>query len=1156
MRVLLTLLISSSSLMGSEAPKPAQIMGLLKSNCVSCHNAEKLKGGLSLETREAALKGGENGTSLVPGKSAESPLVSSLAADADPHMPPKKQMSEKHIAMLKAWVDAGAPWDQEAFKSFGAVVTADKLGPVPDSPGAIIALSMSPDGARLAVGRGNQVVVHDLGKPERPVLATLTGQKDVVQSLAWSPDGKSLAAGGYRSVLTFDTASWKQTHAIAAPLEGRVTALAFPPDNSTLIMADGAAAARGLIHFWSLSEGKILATLEGHTDNILAMALSSDGKLLATGGADNNAKVWDVPTRKEIAKLEGHTSHIMALAFNPDGSQLATGGADKELKVWDVRSKEQLIQLGKKSAAVTGLRWSADGTKIHAINDLGEPSVFTELKSHDGVRYNAEAGKESRLTAAATPLFCLATSPDAAVLYAGSEAGTVLVWDKAGKVAPFAPAAPPAVAASARPASLSFTRDILPILSKSGCNLGSCHAKASGQAGFKLSVFAYDPKGDFRELTQDSRGRRIFPALPEESLVIRKATGTLLHEGGQRFEPDSEFARTIAEWIRQGSPYELAGQPALVRISVSPEDRRYARNESVPLAVTAHFSDGSHRDVTALSDFSSNEKGVASVSESGVVTTTAYSGEAVIITRYLGQVAIARVNVPTDKVQPASRYAALPVRNEIDRLAWSRLQQLGYLPSEACSDGEFLRRTALDATGTLPSVEETRAYLASKDPQKDAKWLDHLLSSPAWADHWTIKFADLLRPNPSRVGVKPVFLMDEWIRQSFHQNKPWDALVRELLTAQGGTHQDGRVAFFRDKREPEDAAGFVSQIFLGVRMECAKCHHHPSERWDQRDYYEMAAFFTRMKHKGQGISAPISGEPEYWWFSPGAASIPHPVTAEALAPRALASVKRVLTEDQDPRTALVDWMTSPENPFFAKAIVNRVWSHFFGKGIVDPVDDFRASNPPSNGPLLDWLEQDFIAHKFDLKHLMRTIMSSHLYRLSSLPNETNTADLRNFSRSQRRRLPAEALLDAVCSVTETKETFDSLPPNSFAREAWNVKQESQFLDAFGRPNASAECPCERDAKPSVVQALHLMNSTKLQARLVDEKGRAARLAKSGATPAQIVEELYLAAFSRFPTAEEMEIAVKVIGSDQSKSQASIEDVMWALLNSAEFVFNH
>jgi hypothetical protein len=932
--------------------------------------------------------------------------------------------------------------------------------------------------------------------------------------------------------------------------------MAFLPNNTTLLLADGAQAQRGLIHVWQLGASKPAATLEAHTDNILSLALSRDAKLLATGGADYMVKIWDVAAQKELAKLEGHTSHVLALAFNPDGTQLATGGADKELKVWDVRTKEQLVQLGDKSTPVTGLHWTADGATIYAINEQGVPKMYTELKQHDGVRYNAQAGKERKLATASAPLFSVAMSADKK-LFAGSESGNIFTWDKDGKLAPFTAASKVEPAASSIKPQLSFTRDVLPILSKAGCNLGSCHAKASGQAGFALSIFAFDPKGDFRELTQDAHGRRVFPALPEESLLLRKSTGSVLHEGGQRFEPDSEFARTIAEWIKQGSPYELPGQPALANITVTPEDKRYSKDEAAQLTVTAHYSDGSTRDVTDLADFSSNEKGIASVSESGLVKTSSYSGEAVIITRYLGHVAIARVNIPTDKTLPADRYARLPVRNQIDKFAWARHQQLGYLPSDLCTDSEFLRRAALDTTGTLPTVEEARAYVASKDPQKDAKWIDHLLESPAWADHWAVKFADLLRPNPSRVGVKPVFLMDEWIRQSFRQNKPWDAFVRELLTAQGGTHQDGRVAFFRDKREAEDAAGFVSQIFLGVRMDCAKCHHHPSERWDQRDYYEMAAFFTRMKRKGQGISAPISGEPEFWWFAPGAASIPHPVTTESLAPRALAAAPVQIPETQDPRAVLVDWMVRPDNPLFAKAIVNRIWSHFFGRGIVDPVDDFRASNPPSNGPLLDWLAQDFVAHKFDLKHLMRTIMSSHLYRVSSLPNETNVADVRNFSRSQRRRLPAETLLDAVSSVTETRESFDSLPPNSLAKETWNHKMESQFMDAFGRPNASSECPCERDAKPSVVQALHLMNSKKLQDRLVDEKGRAVRLAKSTLTPEQIVEELYLAAFSRLPAADELGIAAKAISeADKAAKQQAIEDVMWALLNSAEFVFNH
>jgi hypothetical protein len=404
--------------------------------------------------------------------------------------------------------------------------------------------------------------------------------------------------------------------------------------------------------------------------------------------------------------------------------------------------------------------------------------------------------------------------------------------------------------------------------------------------------------------------------------------------------------------------------------------------------------------------------------------------------------------------------------------------------------------------------------------------------------------------------VKPVYLLDQWIRQSFRENKPWNRFVTELLTAEGNTHKNGPVAIWRDKRDPIDAATFIGQIFLGVRLECAKCHHHPTEKWDQTDYYQMAAFFTQMKRKGQGISAPISGEPEQMWFAPGTASIEHPVTKVSLKPRPPADKEIPIAESQDPRAVLADWMTNPKNPHFAHAIVNRVWSSFMGRGVVDPVDDFRASNPPTNPALLDWLAADFVQHGYDLKHLMRTIMRSQIYRLSSLPNETNAADLKNYSRSYRRRLPAETLLDAVCAVTEVKEAFSGMPPDALAKQTWNHKLESQFMDAFGRPNASSECPCERDAKPSVVQALHLMNSNKLQEMLVSAKGRVARLAKSDAKPEQIIEELYLACFSRLPDAEEMAIARKAIDVGVQNRQAGIEDVLWSLLNSAEFVFNH
>ena len=702
---------------------------------------------------------------------------------------------------------------------------------------------------------------------------------------------------------------------------------------------------------------------------------------------------------------------------------------------------------------------------------------------------------------------------------------------------------------------LSFLNDVLPILSKAGCNLGSCHAKADGQNGFKLTIFAYDPRADYLEIVKDARGRRVFPALPEESLLLKKATLAVPHDGGLRIERDSEEFRTLASWIAQGMPYSRTNEPALTGIEVFPKERRYRREARQPLLVQARYSDGSVRDVTELAEFLSNEKTLATVDDDGVVSVGKFSGEGAVVARFLGSVAVSTVMVPSDRELPAAQFAALPVNNEIDRRVYQRLQKLGHLPSALCTDAEFLRRASLDTIGTLPTAEEATAFLADPSPDKRAKLIDRLLDQPAWADHWAVKWGDLVRGNPFRVGVKPVFLMDQWLRDSFRQHKPYDQFVRELLTAQGSTHKSGPPALFRDKRTPEDASGFVSQVFLGVRLECAKCHHHPSEKWDQKDYYQFAAFFSGTRRKGQGISAPISGEPEYIWAT-STVAMKHPVTGENLSPRAPDGPEATIPVGSDPRAVLVDWMVAPENPLFARAAVNRVWNAFFGRGIVDPVDDFRASNPPSNEPLLDWLAKDFVAHKFDLKHLMRTILRSHTYQLSSAANDTNAGDTRNFSRSYRRRLPAEVLLDAVAQVTGTRENFTGLPEGSRALQTWNHMLSSEFLDAFGRPNSSAECPCERDARPSMVQALHMMNSTKLNTKVTATDGRARLLAASKATEDEIVRDLYLSAFNRPPTAEELALAKRAFTAKDATRQSAAEDILWALLNSAEFVFNH
>lgn len=703
----------------------------------------------------------------------------------------------------------------------------------------------------------------------------------------------------------------------------------------------------------------------------------------------------------------------------------------------------------------------------------------------------------------------------------------------------------------------SFVRDVLPVLSKAGCSAGACHAKPDGQNGFRLSIFSFDPKTDYHEIVRDARGRRIFPSAPDESLLLLKATQAVPHEGGERFDPDSDAYRMLVRWIRTGLTYEKENEPQLARLEVFPKERRYRKDATQRLLVHAHYTDGSVRDVTALTTFESNNKEIAEVTDDGLVRLGQTGGQAVIVARFMGLVGDSQVAIPSDRLLPAERYTTLPVKNFIDELAYAHFQRLGLYPSEPCTDAEFLRRASLDAIGILPTAEEARAFLADTDPAKREKLIDRLLARPEYGDYWANKWADLLRPNTDRVGIKSVYVLDQWLRDSFRANKPYDEFVREVVQAQGNNHRYGPAVIYRDRREPEDLTTMFSQLFLGVRLDCAKCHHHPNEKWGQDDFYKMAAYFGPVKRKGAGISPPISAGSETFFFAKSN-PIKHPVTGEIMPPKPPDGPLAQIDEDTDPRRSLADWMTDRQNPFFAKAMANRIWAAFFGKGIVDPVDDFRISNPPSNPALLDALAAEVIRQKFDMKSLMRTIMRSHLYQLSSIPNEFNQADKQNFSRSYRRRVPAEVLADAVADVTGIPDSYPGMPPGSRAMQAWTYKIDSRTMDAFGRPNSSSDCPCERDVRPSILQSLHLMNSEGLHTKLTskDASARVQQLVASILTPAEIVEEIYLACYNRKPTEEEQQIATAGFLAEGASRRSATEDVFWALLNSAEFVFNH
>ncbi len=1163
---------------GVAHPATRDAMLVLKAECFSCHNEKKKKGGLVLTSLAGLMKGSSSGPVAEAGQVKSSLLLSVLNADADPHMPPEKQLPEAKIEVLRSWIQHGLTWDEVALLEPDSTPVA--LLPLPASYQPVLALALSPDAKRLAVARGGRIVLHDLTTPEFPVVQRVDAHRDAVQSLAWSGDGQWLASAGFRRVQLWCADDLQPQREWHEGLVGRVTALRFSPDGSRLVVADGVAGQSGIVRVIGLPGGELLGSWSAHDDTIFAIDFKRDGSQMVTAGGDKLIKVWDVASRKEVARFEGHSAQVLSVAFNPDATQLVSGGADNELNVWDVLSGEKVNSLGTHAAAVSAVTWPGDGKAIIAAISSGGVLAYTNLKAHAGTE-RSKGGDEKKIGEAAEAGVCVVSTPDAETIFVGGNDGVVHVWSRAGKllsrlepreekpeadaIPTVAAAVPPAAkevlavksgAGSATSAqSISFLRDVLPVLNRAGCSAGACHAKAEGQNGFKLSVFSYDPRGDYDAIVKSARGRRVFPSAPDESLLVQKPTTAIDHEGGRRFEAGSEIHQLLGQWLREGMAYRVANEPDLKRITVSPAERIYSRGAEQPLKVEAHYSDSSRRDVTSLATFASNDPDVAAVSEAGVVKVGTITGQGVIVARYMGLVADSQITVPAERVLPASQYAALPQHNFIDGLAYAHFQRLGLFPSELCSDAEFLRRAKLDAIGVLPSADEVRAFMADPAPDKRRQLIARILDEPAYADYWATKWADLVRPNPDRVGLKSVFILDQWLRQSFRENKRYDQFVREILLAEGTNHQDGPAVIYRDRREPADRATLFSQLFLGTRLECARCHNHPNEKWTQNDFYQFAAFFDSVKQKGAGLSPPISAGTETFYFGRGG-TVKHPVTGEIMSPRPLDGSYQVVTKEIDPRRGLVDSLITPDNPYFAPAAVNRVWANFFGRGLVESVDDFRISNPCVNPPLLAALARDFIASGFDLKQLMRTIMESRLYQLSSTPNEFNLADTRNFSRSYRRRLPAEVLLDAVNDVTGSSDTLAGMPPGSRAIQAWSYKIESQFMDAFSRPDPSMDPPCERDAHISVVQSLHLMNSRGLQTKLSSSDGRARKLAASEKTPAEIVVELYLTAVNRDPTTDEVAAATSAFTAEGATRQSATEDVFWALLNSAEFVFNH
>ena len=719
-------------------------------------------------------------------------------------------------------------------------------------------------------------------------------------------------------------------------------------------------------------------------------------------------------------------------------------------------------------------------------------------------------------------------------------------------------AAAPAFAADA-PRPLNFANDIVPILTKGGCNSGGCHGKAGGQNGFKLSLLGFEPQEDYEHIVKEARGRRVFPGSPQQSLLLTKGTAQLPHGGGKKLDPNSEDYADLVRWIREGMPYGKDTDPKMARISVEPPKLTMPLHGSQQLKVTAHYTDGSTRDVTKRALYEANEKAMAETSETGLVKLFDLPGDVAVMVRYQGKVSTFRATVPL-----GAPVATLPpVSNFVDDLVFAKLKTIGIPPSEIADEGTFIRRVTLDIAGRLPTATEMKDFMASKDANKRIALVDRLLESPDYAEFFANKWSALLRNQRTQpIYARGTYLFWQWIRDSIADNKPYDRFVREVVAAAGDIDHSPAVAWYRQVKEPKQQMEDVAQLFLGTRMQCAQCHHHPFEKWSQQDYYGFAAFFANVARK----PAPFTGE-EFIYNKRGIAQTQNIRTKEQVMPTSLGGSALKLKPEQDPRVSLAEWMSTKDNPFFAHTLVNRYWKHFFNRGLVEPEDDMRETNPPVNPELLSALAADFIKSGYDMKKLIRTIVTSTTYQLSAVPNAHNAKDRQNFSRYYPKRLNAEVLYDAVNTLLDVESNFAGQAPGTraVALPDNSYNQSTYFLSVFGRPDSSSACECERTQEASLAQSLHLLNAADIQTQLSRGNGRADMLTKDARPDDDKITDLYHIALSRDPNADEVKFARAHLekktksktGDEAFKGKKeAYEDILWALLNTKEFLFNH
>ena len=715
----------------------------------------------------------------------------------------------------------------------------------------------------------------------------------------------------------------------------------------------------------------------------------------------------------------------------------------------------------------------------------------------------------------------------------------------------------------------SFRHDVQAVLTKRGCNSGACHGALAGKGGLKLSLRGYDTLRDWETLTRQARGRRVELSDPGRSLLLTKPSGGLPHKGGLRMETDSLDYRIVAAWIAAGAPAPADDDPALDRIEVLPAQTLVKPGDEQQILVRAYYADGRVRDVTPWAKFTSTDETVASIDEQGRVRVTGH-GEGAVTAWFDSKIVIARITSPYANQVDPQVFAQAPRQNFVDGLVLQQLQRLNLPPSPPATDSEWIRRVYLDTLGVLPTPDEVTAFLADTASDKRQQWIEKLLERPEFVDYWTYKWSDILLLSGQNLRPDAVKSYYQWIHQRVKQNQPWDAFVREIVTAQGHTMENGATNFYSLHQSPEEMSENVSQAFLGLSIGCAKCHNHPLEKWTNDQYYAMANLFSRVRAKGWGGDS-RSGDGKRTVFVVDKGELLQPLTGRPQPPAPLDGQPLDMHASADRRLALAAWLTAPENPYFTRAIVNRVWANFFAVGLVEPIDDLRSSNPASNEPLLAALAQHLVEHRYDLKQLIRVILQSATYARSSQPLTENRAETRFYSRYYPRRLMAEVLLDAISQVTAVPTPFNQIeypgadrqktdfyPLGTRAIQLYDSAVASYFLQTFGRNERQITCECERTDEPSMVQVLHMSNGDTINQKLRAPEGRVAKLLASDTPNYAIIEQAYLHALSRRPTDAEMQSLLAILNDSPTPDdrKLAVEDLFWSLLTSREFVFGH